>query len=74
MWLNPQFPADLVLFTEKILNGKHHFLSSVNDYFSDQCTLALNDSILPPSLENPNENRFFFLNYNKWIWHGYQKD
>ena len=26
MWLNPQFPADLVTFTEKILQGKLHFL------------------------------------------------
>ena len=28
MWPNPQFPADLVTFTEKILNGKLHFLCS----------------------------------------------
>ena len=28
MWLNPQFPADLVTFTEEILNGKLHFLCS----------------------------------------------
>ena len=27
---NPQFSADLVTFTEKILNGKRHFLCSVN--------------------------------------------
>ena len=26
MWPNPQFPADLVTFTEQILNGKLHFL------------------------------------------------
>ena len=25
MWPNPQFPADLVTFTEDILNGKLHF-------------------------------------------------
>ena len=25
---NPQFPADLVTFTEEILNGKLHFLRS----------------------------------------------
>ena len=29
MWPNPQFPADLVTFTEEILNEKLHFLSSV---------------------------------------------
>ena len=28
MWPDPQFPADLVTFTEEILNGKLHFLSS----------------------------------------------
>ena len=32
MWPNPQYPADLVTFTEKILNGKLHFLcSDMND-------------------------------------------
>ena len=30
MWLNPKFPADLAIFTEEILNGKLHFLCSVN--------------------------------------------
>ena len=29
MWLKPQFPADLVTFTEEILNGKLLFLCSV---------------------------------------------
>ena len=28
MWPNPQFPADLVTFTEEILNEKLHFLCS----------------------------------------------
>ena len=28
MWLNPLFSADLVTFTEEILNGKVHFLFS----------------------------------------------
>ena len=46
---NPHFPADLVTFTEEILNGKLHFLCSdvypfvhwilnfynLNDYFAD---------------------------------------
>ena len=30
MWPNPQETADLVAFTEKILNGKLHFLGSVH--------------------------------------------
>ena len=38
-WPNPQFPADLVTFTEEILNGKLHFLCSVtrllNGWISD---------------------------------------
>ena len=29
MWANPQFPADLVTFTEETLKGKLHFLCSV---------------------------------------------
>ena len=28
MWANPQFPADLVTFTEEILNGELSFLCS----------------------------------------------
>ena len=28
MWPNPQFPGDLVTFTEEILNGKLYFLRS----------------------------------------------
>ena len=30
MWPNPQETADLVIFTEEILNGKLHFLCSEN--------------------------------------------
>ena len=30
MWPNPQFPADLVIFIEEILDGKLHFLYSEN--------------------------------------------
>ena len=33
MWPNPQFPADLVAFTEEILNGKLHFLCSDRRYY-----------------------------------------
>ena len=29
MWPNPHVPADLITFTEEILNGKLHFLCSV---------------------------------------------
>ena len=44
MWPNPQFPADLVPFTEEILNGKLHFLRSVS-------------SNLQPSPDNFNEGQ-----------------
>ena len=30
MWPNPQFPADLVTFTEEILNGKLDFCAETN--------------------------------------------
>ena len=33
MWPNPQNNADLVTFTEKILNGKLHFLCSAVEQF-----------------------------------------
>ena len=36
MWPNPQFPADLVTFTEEILNVKLYFLYSVRlDSYQD---------------------------------------
>ena len=31
MWSDPRFSEDLVTFTEEILNGKLHFLSSVSE-------------------------------------------
>ena len=43
MWLNPQFPADLVTFTEEGLNGKLHFV------FSDNAVWA------KPNMVNVNE-------------------
>ena len=33
MWLNPQETLDLVTFTEKISNGKLHFLYSARKYY-----------------------------------------
>ena len=39
MWQSPQFPVDLVTFTDEILNGKLHFLCGVSwisqTYFSE---------------------------------------
>ena len=34
MWPNPQETADLVTYTEEILNGKLHFLCSEYDEFN----------------------------------------
>ena len=38
MWPNPQFPADLVTFTAEILNGKLHFLCSINQSLLSKCS------------------------------------
>ena len=46
MWPNPQFPADLVTFTEKIFNGKRHLsvgysFSVMVQLISSQCFLFI---------------------------------
>ena len=41
MWPNPQFPADLLTFTEKMLDGKLHFLCSVVQLEGSQCSSTL---------------------------------
>ena len=41
MRINPTFPADLVTFTEEILNGKLHFLSS--EHFTYRLVLSTNN-------------------------------
>ena len=41
MWPNLQFPADLVTFTEEILNGKLHFLRSETAKFEVERFLKL---------------------------------
>ena len=43
MWLNPQFPEDLVTFTEEILNGELHFFRS--DQIYSQFIVVLDDII-----------------------------
>ena len=37
---NPQFPADLVTFTEEIVNWKLHFLCSVNISYPEVCSTS----------------------------------
>ena len=59
---NPQFPADLVTFTEEMLNGKLHFSCSV--FFPKKNVMPL--SLMPLSVANSNEslreNSFLFEN------------
>ena len=43
MWTNPQIPADLVTFTEEILNEKLHFLSSETLDWNVSPKITLND-------------------------------
>ena len=45
MWPNPQFPADLVTFTEESFNGKLHFLCSES---SDVSNFIENDQKFAP--------------------------
>ena len=49
MWPNSQFPADLVTFTEEILNEKLHFVRiETTDFFNQNLKLwsSLNRTIL----------------------------
>ena len=41
MWANPQLPADLVILTEEILNGKLYFFC--NDNSSKQLNVTHNN-------------------------------
>ena len=42
MWPNPQFPEDLVTFTEEIPNGKLHFSCSVLKGWSRKWSIRYN--------------------------------
>ena len=41
MWPNPQETAGLVTFTEKILNGKLHFLCSTTNFWHNKWSFPL---------------------------------
>ena len=62
---NPQLPADLVTFTEEILNGKLHFLCSViaklaaYELSVNKSSLKLIQNFLSKK-ETDGRNRFFF--------------
>ena len=58
MWPNPQFPADLVIFTEEILNIKFHF-----------CAVSLVSlaQYLQPIDEGPFFQRILQRIYGRWL-------
>ena len=60
MWPNPQFSADLVTFTEEILNENVHFLWS--DYDHD-CSLDFSKSITLLELSEKTKNCFSVLDH-----------
>ena len=62
------FPADLVTFTEEILNGKLHFLSSV--VFSRNIKFKGNTQKLAP---NENTSIFVIKKYYKLPFYKHQK-
>ena len=63
MWPNPQFPADLVTFTEEILNGKLHFLCSGKYDNCFRIKKALRALLFFLSWANP----YILLNSNIWL-------
>ena len=52
MWPNSQETADLVTFTEEILNGKLHFLCSVEERKRK-----------PKNEKNPNNNKKYYFTF-----------
>ena len=62
------FPADLVTFTEEILNGKLHFLSSVA--FSRNIKFKGNTQKFAP---NENTSIFVIKKYYKLLFYKHQK-
>ena len=50
MWPSSQFPADLVKFTEEVLNGKLHFLCSAK--------FALNKNIYSVNLGIQSQGKY----------------
>ena len=56
MWPNSPFPANLVTFTEKILNGKLYFLCSLPLTYPDLCDNEL-EVVSPEATEGILEKR-----------------
>ena len=60
---NSQFPADLVTFTEEILNRKLHFLCSVNWLIKKGVKNNLN--LLSKLINNLSKRNLFFMTAQK---------
>ena len=65
MWPNPQFPGDLVTFTEEILNGKLHFFV--------QCDTTLKYNIWKSLIEKNLQMKVLAYSLNfiagfNWFW------
>ena len=46
MWPNPQFPVDLVTFTEEILNWKLHFFCSAAPFSKNGRNVGIQNDLL----------------------------
>ena len=63
MWPDPQFPADLVTFTEETLNGKLHFLCSVT---LEETLLKSNNRVFAPLTRKENKKKVCSLKVISW--------
>ena len=71
MWPNPQFPADLVTFAEKILNGKLYFFWEVKlKYLFCQGSRNEHDKIPQTTIilcNFVNKNAYWFIVFKKCL-------
>ena len=79
MWSNPLETADLVTFTEEILNGKLHFLCIKNSvFFKDHLlTDPIIPSNIPPHQGKRGELKCHFKlqgKMNDWVSHKTQEE
>ena len=63
---NPQFPVDLVTFTEEICDGKLHFLGSVSAYHDPVHGVTVSAEANIGLLEHPRCSLRFVIIVNGW--------
>ena len=63
---NPQFPVDLVTFTEEICDGKLHFLGSVSAYHDPVHGVTVSTEANIGLLEHPRCSLRFVIIVNGW--------